>query len=173
VGAGSDMTQLTRVVLLWASAALATAAPAQIERAPTLRDLAGHPVSLAAYRGRVCLVNFWATWCGPCRQELPQLNQLSFRLNPKQAVVLGIAADDPVAVRSFVAKLGIKYAIATGDADQLFVWTEALGNVSEGLPFTMLLDQSGNIRWVKTGGGLTAAEALTAINRLLASQQRK
>jgi thiol-disulfide isomerase/thioredoxin len=166
------MNQLGGVALLMASAVLATAAPAQIAQAPALRDLAGHPASLAAYRGRVVLVNFWATWCGPCRQEMPQLNQLSASLDPKQAAVLGIAADDPVAVRAFVAKLGINYAIATGDADQLFAWSAVLGNASEGLPFTVLLDRSGKVRWTKSGSGLTAAEALTAINQLLAPEQR-
>jgi len=166
------MNQLGRVALLLASAVLATTAPAQTEQAPPLRDLAGHPVSLAAYRRRVVLVNFWATWCGPCRQEMPQLNQLSSRLDPKQAAVLGIAADDPAAVQAFVAKLGIKYAIATGDADQLFAWSAGLGNASEGLPFTVLLDRSGEILWTKSGGGLTAAEALTAINHLLAPARR-
>jgi len=166
------MNQLARVALLLASAVLAAAAPAQTGQAPALRDLAGHPASLATYRGRIVLVNFWATWCGPRRQEMPQLNQLSSRFDPKQAAVLGIAADDPAAVQGFVAKLGIQYAIAIGDADQLFAWSAGLGNASQGLPFTVLLDRTGKIRWTKSGGGLTAAEALTAINHLLAPGER-
>jgi hypothetical protein len=68
-----------------------------------------------------------------------------------------------------VQKLKIAYPIATGDPDRLFAWTAKLGNVSEGLPFSVLLDASGNVRWVKSGGRLTTAEVTELIARYAAS----
>jgi thiol-disulfide isomerase/thioredoxin len=144
--------------LLWASAASAAAF-----EVPPLRDLAGHPASLAQYRGRMLLLNFWATWCKPCRQEMPALNRLYGEVDARRVAIIGIAADDPVPVRAFVTRLGIRYPILGGDSDALFAWSAALGNDSAGLPFTALLDASGKVLWIKSGGVLTAPQVRSAI----------
>jgi thiol-disulfide isomerase/thioredoxin len=155
--------------LLLATLLFATVALAQIDRAPALQDLNGQPTHLVVYKGRILFLNFWATWCAPCRQEMPELNQLSGRVDSHRVAIVGIAADDLPPVRAFIAKLGIQYPIATGDSDQLFAWSASLGNTNEGLPFSVLLDQTGKIRWIKSGGQVTAAEVHAAINKLLAT----
>lgn len=135
-----------------------------------MRNLQGQAVTLRSFQGQVVLVNVWAIWCGPCREEMPELNRLYGQLDHAHASVLGIAADDPLAVRNFVTRLGIHYPIATGNPDQLLAWTASLGNVSDGLPFSVLLDGSGAIRWVHSGGGLTAVAVQKRMRGLLAAR---
>jgi thiol-disulfide isomerase/thioredoxin len=156
------------LALVWASHATAAAQPA---KAPALTDLRGAAFDLQALRGRVVLVNFWATWCAPCRREMPELNRLSGQLDPRDALIIGVAADEPAPVKAFVAKLGIHYPIATGNPDQIFGWTASLGNVTEGLPFSILMDQRGQIRWAHNGGGLTVITVKHRIDGLLANTQ--
>ena len=135
---------------------------------PRLLGPKGEAIELASYKGKVVLVNFWATWCAPCRVEMPELNQLSKQLDPRRAMVIGIAADEPADVKAFVAKLGITYLIATGDPDQLFAWSARLGNTSEGLPFSLLLDATGKVVWTKAGGRLEIKEVVPLIDKVLA-----
>lgn len=134
---------------------------------PPLVTPAGASTRLDAYRGRVVLLNFWATWCGPCREEMPELDRLDAALDDRQAVVIGIAANEPAEVRDFLAKLPVRYPILVGAPDPVFAWTARLGNHSMGLPYTVLLDASGQVRWVKSGGKLTLAEAQSQIRKLL------
>jgi thiol-disulfide isomerase/thioredoxin len=136
---------------------------------PALQDLSGKAFNLDRFRGRVVLLNFWATWCAPCRQEMPELNSLSQQLDPQRAVIVGIAADERAAVGPFVKTMAIRYPIAVGDPDQMFAWSAKLGNVTEGLPFSVLLDASGKVVWKKSGGALRAGEVLTLVNRTLAA----
>jgi thiol-disulfide isomerase/thioredoxin len=119
--------------------------------APTLTDLNGVSTDLRPYRGRIVLLNFWATWCAPCRQEMPALDRLSGQLDPRQEAIVGVAADDRTLVAPFIARLGIHYPIVVGNPDQVFAWTASLGNVTEGLPFSVLLDTRGNVRWIQSG----------------------
>jgi len=152
---------------------LANAATAGALGPPPLRDLRGQPASLARYGGRMQLLNFWATWCAPCRQEMPALDRLYGEVDARRIAIIGIAADDPVPVRAFVARLGIRYPIFSGDPDALFAWSAALGNVNAGLPFSVLLDDSGRVRWTKSGGLLTAAEVQAAIRKVEKAAPRR
>lgn len=78
----------------------------------SLRDLEGRTHSLAAYRGKVLLVNFWATWCEPCRQEMPSIQRLRDRLGPKGLAVLAVNVDEPDArVRQFIKTTGLDLTI--------------------------------------------------------------
>jgi peroxiredoxin len=102
---------------------------------------------------------------------MPELNRLYAHVDKRQIAVVGVAADEPADVKAFVAKLGIHYPIATGDPDQLFAWSAKLGNANEGLPFSVLLDATGKVRWTKSGGRLTAAEVSAVIDNLLAKDK--
>jgi thiol-disulfide isomerase/thioredoxin len=107
----------------------------------SVKDLRGHPISSAELRGKVVLVDFWATWCGPCKKEMPGYQQLLDRYGPQGLVVIGFKFDtmkdteDPV---QFAKKLGIRYplAVATDGVKQKF------GGI-EGLPTTLLYDRRG------------------------------
>jgi peroxiredoxin len=103
---------------------------------------------------------------------MPELNRLFGHIDTRRVAIVGIAADEPADVRAFVARLGINYPIATGDPDQVFAWSAHMGNTTEGLPFSILLDGDGKVRWIKSGGRLTAAEATAAIDKLLAARGR-
>ena len=78
----------------------------------SLRDLEGRPHTLAAYRGKVLLINFWATWCEPCRQEMPSIQRLRDKLGPKGLAVLAVNVDEPDArVRQFIKTTGLDLTI--------------------------------------------------------------
>ena len=149
----------------------ATAAPAAAPQ-PALTDLQGEPFLLDDYRGRVVLLNFWATWCAPCLREMPELDRVAGEIDPERAVVLGVAADDPDEVSKFVEKLRIGYRVASGNPDDVFAWTAALGNAALGLPFSVLLDAAGDVRWLKSGGTVTAAEVTALIDQQLREQDQ-
>lgn len=112
----------------------------------TLPDLAGKSVSLSSFKGRVVLVDFWATWCPPCRESIPAIKKLHTEYAPKGLEVLGISVDEnPAAVGPFVKKNEIPYTILLGGES----------DVSErysvrGIPAIYLVDQSGNVvrHWV-------------------------
>src|SRR5437016_3530802 len=79
----------------------------------TLRDLDGQPISPAHWRGKVILLNFWATWCGPCRAEIPDLIQLQNKYRDQlQIIGLVVDDDDPQAIKKFVEQFGINYPVA-------------------------------------------------------------
>ena len=118
---------------------------------PALTLLDGNEASLDDYAGRHVLLNFWATWCGPCRKEMPELSHLAERLDPGKAIVLDVAADEMDGVAAFVDEVPVAYPIVVGDPDELFMWSDELGNFVQGLPFSVLLDENGEAVWVKMG----------------------
>ena len=111
--------------LLVTSHAAAPAVPVDLLRqdVPALVTPAGAGTSLDAYRGRVVLLNVWATWCGPCREEMPDLDRLDAALDHSQVAVVGVAANEPAEVRAFLAKLKVRYPIVVGAPDPVFAWT--------------------------------------------------
>jgi thiol-disulfide isomerase/thioredoxin len=110
----------------------------------SVKDLQGHPLSSADLRGKVVLVDFWATWCQPCKKEIPGYQKLLDRYDSRGFVVIGFKFDtmrdmeDPL---QFASKIGVHYplAVATEDVKQRF------GGI-EGLPTTMLYDRQGILR---------------------------
>ncbi|HWQ54860.1 MAG TPA: TlpA disulfide reductase family protein [Bryobacteraceae bacterium] len=124
----------------------------QQERKPapdfSLKDGDGRTVRLSDYRGKVVLLNFWATWCGPCKIEVPWFIDFERRNKDRGFSVIGVSMDDDgwEAVKPFVNRLGVNYRIVLGD-DRV---SEAYGGV-EALPTTFLIDREGNIAAVHVG----------------------
>lgn len=114
-----------------------------LQKAPNfeLKNLAGKVVRLEDYRGKAILLNFWATWCAPCKTEMPWLVEFQKQYGPEGLVVLGIAMDaSKETVRNFVKKMGVNYPVLLGTqtvADQY-------GGL-KGLPVTFYIDRNGNI----------------------------
>jgi thiol-disulfide isomerase/thioredoxin len=125
----------------------------------------GSWVTAEEFDGAVVLVNFWATWCAPCRAEMPMLAELHRELVGSGFEVVGIALDEVEQARSFAAELGIDYPILVGSVDVMTV-ASLYGNSSGTLPYSVLLDRDGIIRWVYHGE-LKEAELRQEISRLL------
>jgi thiol-disulfide isomerase/thioredoxin len=113
-----------------------------------LQDLAGKPVSSEDLKGKVVVVDFWATWCPPCREEIPGYIELQKQYGPEGLVIVGISLDQqgPDIVKPFAAKYGINYPLVMGDEKVV----AAFGGV-EGIPTTFLIDRNGVIRDRKVG----------------------
>jgi peroxiredoxin len=116
----------------------------------TLGSSEGARVSAADFDGNVVLVNFWATWCQPCREEMPMLAELHSEFRESGFEVVGIALDEVDQARSFAAELGIDYPILVGSTDVMTV-SALYGNRSGTLPYSVLLDREGIIRWAYLG----------------------
>lgn len=105
------------------------------------QDLGNHRISLASYRGHVVLLNFWATWCVPCRLEIPKFVQWQTQYGKSGLQIVGVSMeDDPAPVFSFLRKKPVNYPVLMGDAKL----GELYGGVL-GLPVTFLIDRHGNI----------------------------
>ena len=110
----------------------------------------GEFVTPSDFSDKTLLVNFWATWCIPCRHEMPMLMDLQTEYGAEGLQVVGIALDDVQSVRDFVKTYGISYPILVGEAD-VMATSAAYGNVEGVLPYSVLVDKDGIIRWQYTG----------------------
>jgi len=113
----------------------------------TLRSSGGKNIKLSELRGQVVLVNFWATWCGPCREELPHLNRLYQQYRRAGFVLLGVNIDDkPANARSMAERLGVKFPI-------LFDPTKVASKKYDvdAMPATLIVDRDGRIRYLHRG----------------------
>ncbi len=129
--------------------------------AAQMKDLSGRPVNLAAYKGRPLVVNFWASWCAPCIEEMPDFQRASQTDIGKRAQFVGIGIDSAVKMRPFADKLGITYILLESDAAGLDL-VRAVGNPSGALPFTLILDRTG-APVVKKLGKLEYAELMSVL----------
>ena len=110
--------------------------------AAQLPDLRGVPVNLGELRGKPLIVNFWATWCGPCKEEMPDFQRLAAGELGKSIQIVGIGIDNSANMRVFSERLGITYPLLEGGSAALDM-LKALGNSSGGLPYTIVLDRTG------------------------------
>lgn len=107
-------------------------------------DVQGQPQPFKQWQGRVLVVNYWATWCGPCREEIPDLIRLHRSFAQEPVTILGLAIDQPDPVRVFVKEFGIDYPILIGGFPALDS-ARAAGNAYGVLPFTLVIDRQGKI----------------------------
>jgi peroxiredoxin len=116
----------------------------------TLGRVDGAIVSASDFDGQVVLVNFWATWCAPCREEMPMLMELRHRFRDQGLEVVGIALDDVARARDFAAEIGIDYPVLVGSTD-VMAMVRLYGNDSGTLPYSVLIDRDGIVRWTLLG----------------------
>jgi thiol-disulfide isomerase/thioredoxin len=108
----------------------------------TLKDIEGNDVSLSQFRGKVVILDFWATWCPPCKMEIPHFIDLQRQYGSKGLQVVGVSLDQnaPAVVPPFVQQSGINYTMLIGDVNV----AEQFG-ATQGIPTTLVLDKHGRI----------------------------
>jgi thiol-disulfide isomerase/thioredoxin len=129
----------------------------------TLADRDGKPTQLASFGGRPLMVNFWATWCAPCRREIPLLNKIRMQRKAQNGEIVGIAVDFREDVLKFVTVVPINYPLLIGEEDGLAA-AEAFG-MSLAFPFSVFIDSHNRILTLKVGE-LHEDEANFAFDRL-------
>jgi peroxiredoxin len=134
-------------VLLTANPSLA-AEPRPVAPNWQLRDVTGKQVSLADFKGKLVILDFWATWCPPCRQEIPGLVGLQRRYQDKGLVIIGVSLDrqGPGVVKTFMHQLGMNYPVVMGDEKIVSDY----GGI-EAIPTTFIIDRQGKVVTVHQG----------------------
>lgn len=112
--------------------------------ATTLPDLQGKNQSISQWRGKILVINFWATWCTPCRREIPEFIELQDELRNQGLLFIGIALDQKEKVVQFSKEIGINYPVLLGGIGAMTL-AEAAGNRHAVLPFTVIFDREGKI----------------------------
>jgi thiol-disulfide isomerase/thioredoxin len=159
------MSRLEWVVVI-AMAVLATAAGVAVQhwrvtgapiaaanealRTARFTDLQGYTQSVQRWHGKVIVVNFWATWCAPCREEIPMFVKLQEKYGERGLQFVGIAIDQPAKVRPFASEFAMNFPVLIGAADAIEL-TRSLGNKASVLPFTVVLTRDGRIAATETG----------------------
>lgn len=116
----------------------------------TLPDVDGRPRHLGEWRDKILILNFWATWCPPCREEIPLLIAVQKKYAAQGVQVVGLALDRAEGVKAYGVSVGINYPLLVHDSDMLKIM-ELYGNRSGALPFSVVLDRQGTIVTRKLG----------------------
>jgi len=150
---------------LWLAGPAPAQDPAAVLLATTLEDLRGEPQALVQWRGKVIVVNFWATWCPPCLKEIPEFIRVQDKLGARGVQFVGIAIDDKSRVVAFVAQHGVNYPILMAEKEGI-VLARSAGNRLGGLPFTVIIDRQGRTAKVELGV-LDEVKLMTILGQLL------
>jgi peroxiredoxin len=127
-------------------------APAQAETSAVaqlfsqnLVDATGQPQAMAQWKNKALVVNFWATWCPPCVDEMPELSALQKEIQSKNIQIIGIGIDSPSNIAQFATKHKISYPLYAGGMSGTEL-SRQFGNQAGGLPFTVLIDRHGAVK---------------------------
>ncbi|MRR56863.1 MAG: TlpA family protein disulfide reductase, partial [Deltaproteobacteria bacterium] len=115
-----------------------------------LTDTGNKTTTLAVWQGKILVVNYWATWCPPCRAEMPGFSRLAEKYGAKNVQFIGIGIDSSDNIRQFSKDTPTNYPLVIGTPEHLALASQ-LGNPAQGLPFTLLLDATGRLHSVKIG----------------------
>jgi len=131
----------------------------------SLMDVSGQLRNVAEWQGKVLVINFWATWCPPCLEEIPHFVRLQDKYSDQGLQFVGIALEGVDEVLGFAKEQGINYPLLVGEQEVIKL-ANKFGNRIGGLPYTVILDRSGNINFIKQGP-LSVSEAEQVITSLL------
>ena len=135
----------------------------EVLRQSVLRDAAGGTLSLAGLRGEVVVINFWASWCPPCRHELPGLDALHAQISRQGGRVLAVSIDtDPVNVRRFVRVHGLKLPVYLDGPDGLARRLDL-----DHIPYTIVLDRQGGVAFTTSAADANGIAELGTVTRRL------
>ena len=140
-GAANSGTEISHGPVAGAEAALL---------ALRLPDLDGKVQALSQWQGKILVVNYWATWCPPCKEEMPAFSRLQDKFADKGVQFVGISIDSPDKVRKFQAETPVSYPLLLGTMEHMQTAVN-LGNAAQGMPFTVLLDRTGKLHSTKLG----------------------
>jgi thiol-disulfide isomerase/thioredoxin len=148
LGSGFRWLYLNRDQLMANESALPSEAEIASLWTTTLFDHSGKAYPLAQYRGKPVILNFWATWCEPCREEMPEISALAIA-HPEIAV-LGLAIDEAAAVHEFTESTPVSYPLLIAENEGMPL-AEALGNHKGVLPYTVVISAQGEVTQIFFG----------------------
>jgi thiol-disulfide isomerase/thioredoxin len=130
-----------------------------------LPDVDGREQALGQWKGKVVVVNFWATWCAPCREEMPEFVRAQNELGGKGLQLVGIAVDQADKVRQFSSEIGLNYPALIGGYGAMEL-SKSLGNKLMALPFTVVINREGRVAHTQLGP-LRDAQLRSIVSQLL------
>lgn len=107
-------------------------------------DSNGQTQALSQWQGKLLVINFWATWCPPCLDEMPELSELQTRYRDAGVVIVGISTDDVVKIREFAKTTPVSYPLLAGDFEAMAM-AEGLGNDKHALPYSVIVGRDGTV----------------------------
>ena len=116
-----------------------------------LNDLEGNKHNLYDWHGQVIMLNFWATWCGPCQIEIPDFIDYQERYRDKGLQIIGIGLDEARKLRNYVRTVGINYPILQADPELQYSLLKQWGNPFGVLPFTVIIARDGHLVFMQQG----------------------
>jgi thiol-disulfide isomerase/thioredoxin len=153
---GIAVVALLAGTALWLGTRAGTGSVAAVEVSPAallaaaFADTDGNATSLGRFQGKVVVVNFWATWCAPCREEMPAFARLQAKWAARGVQFVGLSSEDPRLVERFAHSLQLNYPVWVG-GDEVGALARRLGNRLGVLPYTVLLDRQGRVLDRKVG----------------------